>query len=159
MAEALFPVAPSNEVTALVVLTCFPAIVPVTFTAKVQDALSPRVAPDRLMFFDPVTAVMVPPPQLPARPFGVDTTRPEGKLSVNPTAVRATVGFGLAMVKLKAVELTDQDRRRGECLADDRWRNDRNTVGSWRSISALRGGHNTRRIVLNPGNRTGNVAP
>jgi hypothetical protein len=34
-------------------------------------------------------AVMVPPPQLPVRPFGVDTTRPAGRVSVKPTPVRA----------------------------------------------------------------------
>jgi hypothetical protein len=77
---------------------------PVTFTEKVQDAPSPKVAPDRLTLFDPEAAVMVPPPQLPVRPFGVDTTRPEGKVSVKPTAVRETVAFGLMMSKLKAVE-------------------------------------------------------
>ena len=105
VAEAAFPVPPCNEVTALVVLCCVPAIVAVTLTAKVQDAVAGRVALVRLMFLDPAMAAMAPPPQLPLSPFGVATTSPEGKVSVNPTAVRATVVLGLVIVKLKAVEL------------------------------------------------------
>src|SRR6266567_1017391 len=48
---------------------------------------------------------MVPPPQLPVSPFGVETTRPAGSVSVNATPVSEMVLItGLVMVKLKLVE-------------------------------------------------------
>ena len=65
LAEAVLPVPPSVEVTAPVVLFFAPALVPVTLTEKVQLPLAARVAPLRLMMFDPAVAVIVPPPQLP----------------------------------------------------------------------------------------------
>jgi len=68
-----------------------PPVVPVTFTANVQDVEAARLAPVKLMLPDPAVAVMVPPPQLPTRPLGVETTRPAGKTSVKPTPVSVVV--------------------------------------------------------------------
>src|SRR6266849_1444009 len=104
--EALevLPVPPSVDVTCTLLFFA-PAAVPVTFTLKVHDALVAKVAPDRVTLPEPAVAVIVPPPQLPARPFGAATTRPAGSVSVNATPVRGMVlAGGLAMVKLKLVE-------------------------------------------------------
>lgn len=49
-------------------------------------------------------AVIVPVPQEPVRPFGVEITRPAGKVSLKATPLSATVVFGLLTVKLKDVE-------------------------------------------------------
>ena len=102
LAEAAPPVPPSFDVTAVVVLFLVPAVVPVTFTLKVQDALPANVAPDRLITVVLCVAVIVPPPQDPVRPLGVEMTRPEGKVSLNPTPV-SVVPLGLLMVKLRLV--------------------------------------------------------
>ncbi len=91
LADAVPPVPPSVDVTLPVVLFFVPPLVPVTFTLKVQDVLAARLAPDKLMLPDPAVAVIVPPPQLPAKPFGVDTTKPAGRTSVKPTAVSVVV--------------------------------------------------------------------
>src|SRR6185437_15154950 len=94
LAEAVPPVPPSFEVTLPVVLFCRPAAVPVTFTENVHELFAATVAPDRLITFVPAVAVIVPLPQLPVRPFGVDTTSPAGSVSLNPTPVRAVaLGF------------------------------------------------------------------
>jgi hypothetical protein len=104
VAVAVLPVPPSVEVTALVVLTCAPAAVPVTLTENVQEPLAAIVPPLRLIVFVPAVAVIVPAPQVPVRPFGVETTRPAGSVSLNATPVSATVVLGFVMVKLKLVE-------------------------------------------------------
>jgi len=70
-----------------------PAVVPVTFTEKVHELLVAMVAPDRLMEPDPAVAVMVPPPQLPVSPLGLETTRPAGSASVKPTPERLWVAL------------------------------------------------------------------
>jgi len=88
VAVATLPVPPSVDVTLLVVLFCVPAVIPVTLTENVQLELAGIDPPLRLIDVPPAAAVIVPPPQLPDRPFGVETTRPPGRLSVNPTPVR-----------------------------------------------------------------------
>jgi len=103
LAEAVPPVPPSFEVTALVVLFCSPAAVPVTFTENVHEEFAAMVPPVRLITFVPAVAVMVPPPQLPVRPFGVDTTSPAGTVSVKATPVRA-IALLFVMVKLSEVD-------------------------------------------------------
>jgi hypothetical protein len=90
-ADAVPPVPPCVEVTVLVVLFCVPAVMPVTFTENVQDALAASVAADRLTTFVPAVPVTVPPPQIPLNPLGVETTNPAGKVSVNPTPARTCV--------------------------------------------------------------------
>ena len=79
------PVPPSVEVTAVVVLLIVPAVFPVTLTLKVHDVLAPSVPPARLTELDPATAVMVPLPQEPLSPLGVDTTKPPLNVSLKPT--------------------------------------------------------------------------
>jgi hypothetical protein len=87
LAEAGGPVPPSVEVTVLVVLFCCPADVPVTFTLNVHELVAGRVAPDRLTTFVPGIAVIVPPPQVPVWPLGVEISRPAGSVSLNPIPV------------------------------------------------------------------------
>jgi hypothetical protein len=103
LADAVPPVPPSTEVTVLVVLFCVPTVVPVTFALKVHEALPASVAPVKLMLPDPAVAAIAPPPQLPARPFGVETTRPAGNVSVKVTPVNVEA-LGLVMVKLSEVD-------------------------------------------------------
>ena len=103
LAEAVLPLPPSFEVTALVVLFCVPAVVPVTLTLNVHEALAASVAPAKLTLPDPAVAVIVPPPQLPVSPFGVATARPAGNASVKPTPVNVEA-LGLVMVKLSEVD-------------------------------------------------------
>ena len=104
LAVAVPPVPPSVEVTLPVVLVCKPAAMPVTFTEKVQEALAAMVPPDKLMTPVPAVAVMVPAPQEPVRPLGVEITRPAGNVSLKATPVSATVALGFVMVKLSEVE-------------------------------------------------------
>ena len=47
---------------------------------------------------------MVPPPQEPVSPFGVETTRPAGSVSLKPTPVSVVVVLLFWMVKVKLVE-------------------------------------------------------
>jgi hypothetical protein len=95
---AVFPVPPSFEVTALVVLVNRPVAAPValTITVKVHVLAGPPppkiVAPDRLTVPDPAVAVMVPPPQFPDNPLGVATSNPAGSMSVNPMPVKVGAG-------------------------------------------------------------------
>jgi hypothetical protein len=77
--------------------------VPVTFTLNEQELLAARVAPDRLTLPDPAVAVIVPPPQLPLRPFGVAICNPLGNGSVTVTPVSDAAAFGLLMLKLSDV--------------------------------------------------------
>jgi len=88
VAVAMPPGPLSVDVTALVLLTFVPTVVPVTFTLKVQVPLGASDAPDKLTVFDPATAVIVPPPQLPVNPLGVLTITPAGKVSENPIPVK-----------------------------------------------------------------------
>jgi hypothetical protein len=104
LAEAVPPVPPSVEITLPVVLFFVPAAVPVTFTAKLQEALAASVAPERLITFVPWVAVIVPPPHVPVCPLGVETTRPAGRVSLNPTPVSVVVVLLFWMVKLSEVE-------------------------------------------------------
>src|SRR5262249_45538374 len=103
LAEAVPPVPPSVDVTAPVVLFCCPAAVPVTFTLNVQEAVTARLAPDRLITLVFCVAVIVPPPQVPVRPFGVEIIKPAGKVSLKATPVSVVVVFGLVRVKLSDV--------------------------------------------------------
>jgi hypothetical protein len=104
LAEAVPPAPPSVEVTFPVVLFWVPAVIPVTFTANVHEPLAARVAPVRLIAAVPCVAVTVPAPQVPARPFGVETVRPAGSASVKPTPDRLCVALLFWMVKLSEVE-------------------------------------------------------
>ncbi len=92
-----------SKLIVLVVLTFNPAGVPVTFTEKIQPLLALNVASDKLTEPDPAVAVMAPPPQVPLRPLGVDTTRPAGRLSVKFIALCGPASSTLLIVKVKPV--------------------------------------------------------
>ena len=94
---------PSLELTAPVVLLCSPAAVPVTFTAKVQVPLGARVPPLRLMEPVACVAVIVPLPQEPVWPLGVDTMSPAGRVSVKPTPLNDCVELGFETVNVSDV--------------------------------------------------------
>jgi hypothetical protein len=100
LSDAVLPVPVSVELTAPDVLFLTPAVVPVTLTAKVQDALALIVPPDKVTVPLPAVAVADPPHPL-LKPFGLETTNPDGRLSVNPTPVKeAAFGFVIVNVKL-----------------------------------------------------------
>jgi hypothetical protein len=104
VAVAVLPLPPSEEVTAVVTLFCDPAAMPVTLTAKLQEAPEDKVAPDRTMLVEPAVAVIVPVPQEPAIPLGVATTKPAGSTSVKPTALRELLALGLESVNVREVD-------------------------------------------------------
>jgi len=93
LAEVVPPAPPSVEVTLPVVLFFVPAEFPVTFTPKVHEAFCASVAPERLIAFVACVAVIVPPPQLPVSPFGVEITRPAGSVSLKPMLVSEVVAL------------------------------------------------------------------
>jgi hypothetical protein len=74
---------------------------PSTFTENWHELDVLMVAPASVTEFDPATAVIVPPPQEPVSPLGVETIRPEGSVSVNATPFSATLFVtGLVTVKV-----------------------------------------------------------
>jgi hypothetical protein len=102
VAEAVVPVPPLVEVTALVVLLYVFPTADVTFTLITQGVPTATVAP--LILTTPVPAVSVnvapvQPVSLP--PLGVDITRPLGNVSEMATPVRLTVS-GLVIVIVKS---------------------------------------------------------
>src|ERR1700722_9134072 len=100
-ADAALPFPASVEVTALVTLFCAPAVVPKTFTAKEQEAAADRLAPDRLTPIEPAAAVIVPPPHVPVNPLGVDTIRPDGRVSGKAIPLsEAALGFDRLKVRV-----------------------------------------------------------
>jgi len=102
LAVLVFPVPPLVEPT-VTELFFTPEFVPVTFTLMAHDPLTAVVPFVRPTIPPPAAAVVVPPHVL-LRPFGVATTSPAGKLSVNATPVRATVfSAGLVIVKPRLV--------------------------------------------------------
>ncbi len=103
LAEAVRPFPASVEITALVVLFCAPVLVAVTSTVKVHEALAARVAPDTLTLPDPAAAVIVPPPQLPVKPLGVETVSPAGSVSVKPIPLRERAELGFDRLKVSDV--------------------------------------------------------
>ena len=106
LAEAVPPVPPSVEVMAALTLFCVPAAVPVTLIEKVQNPLAAMLDPDKLITFVPWVAVIVPvqPLGVFTNPFGVEITRPAGKVSLNPIPDNGTVLLLLLIVKVKLVE-------------------------------------------------------
>src|ERR1022692_4319978 len=102
LAVAALPAPPAIEVTALVTLTFVPFDVAVTLTVKTHDAFAASDAPVRLTG-NPAVAVIVPPPQAPVSPLGVDTTNPAGNVSVKPMWVNVVPALVLLMVKLSVV--------------------------------------------------------
>jgi len=113
VSEAVPPVPPSVELTGLVVLTCAPALIPVTLTENVHEEAGSgeavRVPPDKLnVEGDPggllIVAVMVPLPHEPVTVVEASCT-PPGNESVNATPLNALTVFGLVTVKLNVLLL------------------------------------------------------
>ena len=69
VAVAAEPLGISFEVTALVVLTLLPVLMPTTLMLKLQLPFAGSVAPARLTVDVDPGAVIVPPPQEPVRPL------------------------------------------------------------------------------------------
>ncbi len=104
LADAVAPVPPSVDVTAVVVVFCSPVARPVTFTLNEQELLAGMVPPERLTMLEPATALMVPAPQNPVRPLlGVATIKAGGRLSVTAMPLIDTA-FGFVMVKVRLVD-------------------------------------------------------
>ena len=76
---------------------------PITFTENVQKPFVASDAPERLTLPDPGAAMIVPPPQVPLKPFGEATCNPEGRVSVNPIPVSDWSAFGLLTVNVNTV--------------------------------------------------------
>jgi len=97
LAVAAVPVRPWSSVTKVVALLIVPPVALVTFTVKVHDAEEAgkpsTSAPDRLMLWLAGTAVIVPPPQEPVSPFGVETTIAEGNVSLKLRFVSGQFGL------------------------------------------------------------------
>src|SRR6185369_9763615 len=95
LAEAVLPLPASVEVIVVVTLFCVPATVTLTLIENVQEVFAERLVPDRLKLFAPAFAVIVPPPQLPVKPFGLDISCPVGKPSVKPIPLKEMLELGL----------------------------------------------------------------
>jgi len=95
------PVPPLVELTAPVVLTLFPEVVGVTFTVTAHELLAEIVPPVRLIEVLPAVAVNVPPLHVLVAPGVAATCKPDGKLSVTATPLKAVPVFGLVMVKVR----------------------------------------------------------
>ena len=102
-AVARFPIPPLIATTGVVTSTLRPSSRPTTFTLNVQEALGAMVPPSRLMVDEPAYAVILPPPQDPVSPSGLDIFSPEGRKSPNARPFRAVVALGLLTVKLSFV--------------------------------------------------------
>ena len=101
LAFAVFPTLPSVEVTC-VLLFFTPPVVPVTFNETAHEVFGASVAPVSVATPPPLAAVAVPPHVL-FNAFGVATTSPAGRLSVNAIPVSGMVfeaGFVIVSVKL-----------------------------------------------------------
>jgi hypothetical protein len=84
-ALAVFPVPPSVELTVPVVLVFAPAVAARTLTENTHWSPAGSVASANEIELVPAPAVIVPPPHEPVSPFGDATSRPDGKVSLNPT--------------------------------------------------------------------------
>ncbi len=75
LAVLVLPVPPLVEPT-VTELFFRPVVLPVTLTENVHVWPAVKVALAKLIVVVPAVAIMVPPPQVPDKPFGVDTTKP-----------------------------------------------------------------------------------
>lgn len=108
---AVPPVPPSVELTVPVVLTCAPALMPVTLTENVHDEAGSgdavNVPPDKLTVDGvpgglPIVAVIAPLPHEPVTVVEANF-KPPGNVSVNATPLSALTVFGLVSVKLRVL--------------------------------------------------------
>src|SRR5262249_1722473 len=89
--------------TAPLVLFLVPALVPVTFTETVHQPTGGIVTKLIAMLLAPGLAVTVGLTHVPARPLGLATTRPAGRLSFSAVLTSVVLEFGF--VKLKVSEV------------------------------------------------------
>jgi hypothetical protein len=94
-AEAVLPLPPSVDVTAVVVLFLVPEVAPVTVTLNVQLLFAASDPPEKDIVLGAV--VESEPPQVAVGPL-VATVTPAGKVSVNPMPVSEFDRFGLVTV-------------------------------------------------------------
>src|ERR1700676_3129196 len=101
-AEAAAPGNASTEVTVEVVLVSRPTSreTAVTLTLNVQDAPAASVAPVIVTRLLPAVAVVVPPPQLPTKPLGLDTSKPPGRTVTLPKLLLSVGGFATNKVSV-----------------------------------------------------------
>ena len=103
LAEAVFPVPASFDVTALVVLFRVPEAAEATLTVNEHEAFAARLAPERLTLPDPAVALIVPTPQLPVRSLGFATVCPAGRVSVKPIPLRERLALGFDRLNVSVV--------------------------------------------------------
>ncbi len=105
---AVPPVPPSKQLTVLVVLTCAPAVIPVTLTEKVHEepaaGAAVNVPPDKLTVDGTpggllIAVVIVPLPHEPVTVVDANFS-PPGKVSENTMPLRPVAILGLVRVKL-----------------------------------------------------------
>jgi hypothetical protein len=89
-------------VTALVVLSLVPPLVPVTLTENEQLLFAGKSNEFMLIVLLPGLAEKAA-AQVPVNPLGVATTRPLGSASLNETFSRSVLAFGLVRVKVRDV--------------------------------------------------------
>ena len=89
-------------VTALVVLTLVPPMVPATLTENEQLLFAGKSSESMLIVLLPGLAEMAA-AQVPVKPFGVATARPLGSGSLNETFSRSVLAFGLVKLKVRDV--------------------------------------------------------
>lgn len=87
LAVAAVPGVAWSEVRVDVVFVHGPAVIAVTLTVTVHVSPGDRAAPVSEIAPPPATAAGVP-EQVVDSPFGVDTTKPAGNISLKPTPVR-----------------------------------------------------------------------
>ena len=104
LAPAQFGTFPTTEVTGLVVFTRRPVTIPSleTFMENVQPAPGASVAPNKEI--PPLSMLMIPPLQLPAKPLGVEMTSPAGNTSENAMEFRVGNWLGFVIENVMDVE-------------------------------------------------------
>jgi hypothetical protein len=114
-AVAVFPLPPSVEVTAVVVLFFGPAVVPVTGTPKVQLPFAASDPPVKVIVLG--AAVVREPPQITVGPL-LATVKPPTRESLKPMPLNAVFRFGLVIVNVSVelfpvkIELGEKDLAR-----------------------------------------------
>ena len=87
------------------VIVTGPGAAPATLTEKLQLEPAGIVPSTRVTRCEPAAAAIVPAPQLPLTPFGVETTRPAGSVASSATPASGTVFCdGLVIAKVSAVD-------------------------------------------------------
>ena len=113
-AEAVAPLPPSVDVMLPVTLFWTPAAVPVTLTENEQVVPAASAAPERLTTPVPAVAVIVPPPQDPLNPLGVETVNPAGSVSLKRDAMQRGRRVGIRKTERQASRAIQRNRGRAK---------------------------------------------